>query len=299
MSVPPELDAEIKEFLSRPIERLEERSYGAAFRILRHYLGAPWVERKVLIRGDFDPFLLNEPDEESESRYTHQRRVITLADAIFGLRTSAGHDLMVRRLRERDVRPCYFEATTAAQFIDDGFSVAITNEVGVRGEDFDFSAMRGSQNIAVEVTAKEEGQLTVQTIRNTLNGKRAQLPKDRPGILVIVIPDEWTQNATVSEPVLTNATGQFLARDTRRINVVAYVWSRTILLPEGRIIADAIRPYFNSNPRHPIADMGFLTPQNGDLNWLHAAAAENPAALVETAGATSHMPRFWEHYGPP
>jgi hypothetical protein len=245
------------------------------------------------------PFMLNGPDEERENRLTHQRRVITLADAIFGLRASVGHDSMVRRLRERDVKACYFEATTAAQFIDDGFSVAITNEVGVRGADFDFSAICGCQNIAVEVAARDDGQLSVQTIANTLKGKRSQFPKDRPGILVIVLPDEWAQNTAVAEQILTNTTRQFLARDTQRINAVAYVWSRTILLPQGRVIADAIRPYFNPNPRHPIADMGFLTPQNGDLNGLHIAAAENPADLVEAVGSTSHMRRFWQHYGPP
>jgi hypothetical protein len=296
--VPPGLDAELRQALEIADDPLSI-SYRAALCILRQYLGADWTDRYVRLRDPHDRFMLNEFDEASESRWIHQKRVVTMGDALFGLRSVEGFNHMVRRLRQREIRSCYFEALTAANFVDDGFHVAITQETGQLGSDFDFSVARNSQTIAVEVTAKKKGVLTSQTILNTLRQKRVQFPQDRPAILFVIIPDNWALGGSESEEIIVETTTRFLARDTRRINAVVYSWSCTMPAPDGgRLTAEVVRPFFNGDPRHPIGNVDFLTPNHiGDLHSLLAAFAIDASNVVRTVGETSIMPRFWDHYG--
>lgn len=305
--VPEALDRRLREVLD--LDRsLEGKSYTAAARIIRFYLGDAWIEQRVSLRDPHDPFMLNEFDEESENRVTHRKRVADLGDAIFGLRNVEGFGAMVARLRQPVTRPRFFEAITAADLVDDGFVVRVTEEVGQRGLDFDFSASRGGQSLAVDVTAKDEGPLTAQTVLNTLQGKRTQFPVVRPGLLVVIIPDSWTldANADAIQNLVFETTDRYFRgsarkRGTRRINAVKYVWSNTIRVPEkGRFIAEMSHVCVNPNPYHQIEDAIFLAPPThlGDLRGLHQALAVDAESVVSAMDARSHMPRFWAYYEP-
>ena len=50
------------------------QSYGAAFRILRHYLGKDWTDKNIKLCKNHDAFMLNELDEESENRFILRKR---------------------------------------------------------------------------------------------------------------------------------------------------------------------------------------------------------------------------------
>ena len=148
--VPLELDAELRKSAQTDADLLA-KSYRAAFLILRHYLGTAWVDEHIKLNNRACSFMLNDRNEQSEDRFTHMHRVIALGDSIFGLRCSIGLEHLCQRFLDRDVRPCYFEANTAAQLNDDGFAIEILRETGCRGSDFDLSATRANETIAVEV----------------------------------------------------------------------------------------------------------------------------------------------------
>lgn len=292
-----ELDQELKAFISGCGSDRLGQSYGAAFLILRYYLGAAWAEKYLKLRHDHDPFMLNEFDEASENRYTHMHRVLALGDAVYGLQIADGFSNILDRLARRSIRPCYFETTTAADFLDDGFAVSVVPEVNQRGFDFDFSITRDGQSIAVEVTAKNEGIINIDSLYNTLHSKRTQLPKDRPAILFVVIPEEWTQDGAVAEVAIGGAINRFWQTGSRRINVIVLKWTATLNLGEGRLKAEVIRPYFNPNPYHQLSNVEFLQPP-ADLNGLREAAANREEELTRSLEDDPKMimPRFWQAF---
>lgn len=233
--------------------------------------------------------MLNTFDEEPGGgfdRFAHMQRTVLLADALFRLQQAGGFAHLLQRFQNRATRPCYFEATVASAFLDLGYEVEIRQEIGVRGQDFDFQAAR-DQVINVEVTAKD-GELSEKTIRNTLFGKRDQLPDDKPAVLYIVIPDEWAQDGTATDEAVGPAVKSFFDR-SRRINAVVFGWSISVAIGEGCLFAEAFRPYFHPYPRHELRDCEFAAPRGlGDVQGLHEELARtaNQDALARQLSGT-------------
>jgi hypothetical protein len=64
----------------------------------------------------------------------------------------------------RDLRSTYFEAYAARMFFERGYEIRARPEAGVRGEDFDFQAVRGEETVNVEVTALTPSEFSLQTV---------------------------------------------------------------------------------------------------------------------------------------
>ena len=138
---------------------------------------------------------------------------------LFLLRSSPGFEEQRKRLASRSLRPAYFEMLAAKQFFKAGFNIQARRETGTKGEDFDFSAIKGAETINVEVTALTATSFSENTILNALNQKRAQLPTDAPAVIYCMMPESWfptPDNWNNDVPPVINT---FL-RGTRRINVV-------------------------------------------------------------------------------
>ena len=149
------------------------------------------------------------------------------------------------------------------------------------------------------MTAKDPAQLTVATIRNTLAGKRSQVPSDRAAILYIIIPEDWTEDARTAEATFSEALENFF-RGSRRFNAVVLVWEATPVLDEGRIVAVTYHPFENPSPRHPIDDMSFLRRDHprGDLNTLRNRISTDSEGLREELGGFTSEPHtsFYDWY---
>jgi hypothetical protein len=76
-------------------------------------------------------------------------------------------------------------------FFECGFDVRARPEAGVRGEDFDFQAVRDGETINVEVAAWTSSAFSIQTVENALHRKRKQLPDTNPAMIFCVLPESW------------------------------------------------------------------------------------------------------------
>ncbi len=270
-----------------------------AYVVIHYYLGEQWFNDKVCLQDSFDPFMLNEHDEKGENRWMFQYRVEGLADALFELRNCKNFDVLCDRFRNGDAKSCHAEAKTASVFAKDGFEVEVVRLTGKRGEDFDFVARKASQEISVEVTAKEDAALTVKTIANTLRKKRGQVPADRAAILYVIIPEEWTEDGPTADSVFSEAIGNHF-RNSKTFNAVSLVWVNKIVLGEGRAFALAYHPFEHPSPRHPIGDMSFLRPDHprGDLNTLRGRVKTDSEGLEREleGGHGEPPPSYLEWY---
>lgn len=264
MIVPTKLTEELTEAAEKWGGDPHSMYYGMAVRVIRFYLGDEWVERKIILQEQPDPFMLNEFDERSENRFIHMTRVALLGDFLFRLRSSRNFEVLLKRLTDRPTKPCFYELEIANIFHEKGFSIEIVKETGTRGQDFDFIARTDGDQINVEVTAKEDVPMGDSTIKNTLFDKRNQLPNDNPAILYVIIPTAWTDDGPLIEDLARKSIEDFFTR-SRRISVVVFYWERAFKIGEGRLMTSVFRHYVHPNPRHPVSDLSFLTP----LETLH------------------------------
>jgi hypothetical protein len=250
------------------------------------------------------PFWKSSADNEGNIWYGFPLRVILIGETLFLLRNCSGFAEICSRLKERDLRASYYEMLAAKIFVRAGFDVVMRPEkspgrIKKRGEEFDFTAIRGKVVIAVEVTALEEKDFYQKTAINALNDKRTQLPKDRPTVFFCVIPPHWEKLGFNLNEWTANIANEFFLRGSRRVNRLVFYLERHIDGPTlqcgGSFLTvskafDCPNPYFAYNFDHI-----FGAQDRGDVQLMQLRmedAFENP----ETASVLAKELRTGEFY---
>lgn len=237
--------------------------YQAAFGVIAAFTAPDYSER---ILGGSDPFIKMKGKHPAPE---YAWRFFELADVLFTLRHCAGFGVLIERLLTRPLRETFYEGRAAATLHDAGLSIAIRRESGMRGSDFDFSATSSEGTLNCEVTALTR--FSSETLRNTLNHKRKQLPKDGPAIIFCTLPDDWLLGN--SYEVLDRCVEKFL-RGTGRVNAVVSSWHVTHELADDVTLTSAIsRPIPNHEPR-TVFNLSFL------LHSHHSSEAAELAVRI-------------------
>jgi hypothetical protein len=226
---------------------------GVASAFLQVFLGTDWCSRKIRPVATPDGWMQNRlrSDVTNTSWITYFGRVVRLADAIFTLLQSqaVGLEVLRRRFHARPTKPCFIEAQIASLQAAHGFRVEIVGESGLRGRDFDLTASRDGIALNIEVTGKDDIPLSAKTIRNTLTGKRTQLPVTGPAIVYMHVPANWMQDLKAAQATFSEAFRDVFAR-SRRFNAVVLVWEHVVATPVGGTSHIELWPCYNNNPRH-------------------------------------------------
>jgi hypothetical protein len=247
-----------------------------------------------------DPFLGgNQEDEHGNVWYGHPLRIILIGETLFLLRNCSGFSEICYRLKERDIRASYYEMLAAKVFARAGFDIEMRPEkmpglARKLGEEFDFTATRGRESIAVEVTALQQKEFYAKTAINALSHKRRQLPNDRPTVIFCVIPPEWEKLGFSLNDWTADVANEFFLQGSRRVNRLVFYLERHIDGPESRggfVIVS--RPYDCPNPYFAYNFDYIFDVTDSRLGQLHMEEAlDNP----ESANALAKELRTGEFY---
>ncbi len=191
--------------------------------------------------------------------YGHSGRVILIGETLFLMRSMPGFPEFCRRMAGRDLRSTYFESYAARMFVEAGYKVLARPETGVRGQDFDFQAVRGSEKINVEVTALTQAQFAPETVKNALQQKRKQLPDTDPAIVFCILPEGWSGSESLGPP-LTKIIERFFER-TRRISAVVFVIEKHFDFEKDGLVGYLSIQHLclsHPNPRKPLTSKDFF-----------------------------------------
>jgi hypothetical protein len=235
--------------------------HAVASRLLCLCFGWEWYERTIAFQDNADEWMHNLKGDTSENRVLYTRRVIQLGDAVFTLLKTnfKGGDILKQRFLTRPIKPCFAETEIAGLLAYNGYQVEVIGESGVRGEDFDLAASKDGVTLSIEITAKEDGPLTVQNILNTLKYKRTQVPSHRPAVLYLRIPSEWMAEPDKNRAIFTEAFQEF-SRTSRRFNAYILTWENLVPFLNGAFLSSYMQPCYNHNARHPYSPSHLLTP---------------------------------------
>jgi hypothetical protein len=229
--------------------------------------------------------------------HQHANRVVLVGETLFLLRSSPGFPEFIRRLKQRTLRAAFFEMLAAKQFFKAGFAIHARPEIGVRGEDFDFTAVRGDDQINVEVTALTAPAFSEQTILNALQQKRSQLPNTAPAIIFCVLPDRWFEDrADLWNEKLPGIANRFLA-GTERINAIKF-WTEVNIETgdkDGAALHLVSIAFTNPRARIDVWEIGFLFEGTPVSEGITATVTRSGRKELTEASNSSEFFRWVEH----
>jgi hypothetical protein len=168
---------------------------------------------------DADEFLgSRDVDANDNISYRFPLHVIQIGETLFLLRNCEGFNEICHRLKTKSLRVAYYEMCAAKMFFKAGFDIQMRPEQGRLGQVFDFSAVRKKLAVNVEVTALEEKEFNERTIYNAIDQERRQLPRDRPSVIVCIIPSQWEKIGVNLNEVTAQAAHKFFMIGNRRVN---------------------------------------------------------------------------------
>ena len=153
---------------------------------------------------------------------TDARRLVSLGETLYELRNTPGIVEFCNRLRDKSPDHAFYNEVIATRmFLDVGFRVRAIEERRRKGESFDFSIKKEGRTICVEVTGIGIPSLSAKTLRNTLKAERKQLPKNRPNVIVVEIPEAWMDQPDAKTVLAEEAFRLF--NSSGRVNHVVYL----------------------------------------------------------------------------
>jgi len=224
-------------------------------------------------------------------------RILAIGDTLFALRDSEGFDIFCTRLRQQKIRATFFEAFAARMFTDLDFRITFRAETGAKGQDFDFVATRGDVTVNVEATTLSGPQYSSDTVRNAIEQKRRQLSRDAPGVVFVVVPEEWFVGRHDEVMQLLRGDVNDAFRQTERINAVVFLNEvhEDFGLPDRGHLGYMFDACLHREPRYPLIELiAFI---DGTLHRPEASPEEARLAALQTVHQDSPFFRwaatFW------
>jgi hypothetical protein len=152
-------------------------------------MGADWVERHIVSDNRKKGFLSID-ESEPHRREISCLRVMDLAEVVYNLQPVPGFDECIARMRDGDIEGTYAELDFGRMLYLNQVPVRFVVPQGTIGLDYDIEIeYPGGVVASADAKCKIEGtEFGENTIKNTLNKARKQLPDDMPGIVFVKVP---------------------------------------------------------------------------------------------------------------
>lgn len=272
------------------VTSLEILAAGVANPVLASFLGTEWVRRNTIFGIDktkdlrkiskiMKPSMKNGSADFSDEALPQITKALTntveLAEALYNLRECPGFDAKLKDFNGgREKTEDIFAEFQAVQILfQRGAYIHFVDASEKQERDYDVMAVLPNQiAVACEFKCNREGtSFTERTLKNTLDSAVGQLPENIPTLVMVKVPEGFTQGkklAETFEPFLNKNFFRF--PDNNKVSSI--VLFRNFLEFEG----DKYR-YSNSfvqihNPRAtiPLIDIGEFSPfPLSDSRWRY------------------------------
>lgn len=247
-----------------------------------HLLVTFYVGRAVL-NNDNDPFLRFRPQVRGGTNWEYSARVVQMATILFDIRHEPGFEEICRRMSSRNLEQAHSELSSAALFWSHGFAVLARPEISVAQKDFDFSISAQSVDANVEVWQATRPTFDAEALRKRLQDKKAQLPPDKPAILVCVYPEHWLDQVDGLGDELEMVAMRFFGGSSR-INCVMFAHEEFNDVGQAGTLKHLSFMVAHPNPANPCPELIEMLvkppPARPDVDAL--VAQKKNAATIQT-----------------
>jgi uncharacterized protein YjeT (DUF2065 family) len=236
-----------------PEANVQTRGFMVAVDVLDRYLGSQWVRDNILSARPIDSFFkLIESTPLDHNR--HMARVTRLAEALYHFQSTPGLASHVEDLKKHSVEAVAAELQGAFLLCRAGLPVVFQIPTLQKGDDFDLliEGSEPTEDICCEIKCKlSSTNLSEATMLDSLKSAASQLPKGRPGLVMMKLPDEWAREPSIAT-LVADALRRFFGGSTR-VGLVVLYWEEWF--EAGNNFLGAIRCQRQLNPRSPHRDL--------------------------------------------
>ncbi len=269
------------------------QTYGLALLILTFTFGLPWSKRHVTdepAKG----FLARHLGQE-DGTHIVMHRVRNLGEMVLNLLDVPGIEAPLEQLAGGAIESGLAELTASRIYKLAKLPHRFVRPTGKSGSDYDLEVVFGNgEAVCVDAKCKLEGQrFTKSGVINTLNkARKRNLPRDRPGAIILKIPLEWAATPELLQEI-DDAVSEFL-NSTARI-VTVHLFYETIDVRPDRIndglrIKEIVNPSFDLDAQSTWCVFGDNVDLGSrDKRWLR---------LISLFQKPSLRSRIWSVVGP-
>jgi hypothetical protein len=202
------------------------------------------------------------PGDPDDSRDTLRRtdRIVLLAELLFNLQDIEGIDEVVTDIQRGELKAAFEELEGASQLKKDGipFRFLAPSRSHLEGTPDLEILLSDQQSVLYETKGKaESSDFSIAKMRSSLeDAARRQLRKDRPGMILLKIPEAWPREPKLAF-MAQNLLKDFFSR-TPEVVAVNLRWDE--YLPNGQ--GGEARSYYRIERNH---SSQFLTPAIEDM----------------------------------
>jgi len=156
--------------------------------------------------------------------YIQSFKTVDLGELLFNLQEVDGFCECITRMKtERFVETGLAELDFARMLYINDQKFRFIEPKGKRGDNYDFEITLGKWTVCADVKCKlEDKDISKSIIKNELSNSRDQLPRNRPGMFFIKIPQHWTETYLYDQ-MLVEAAKEFLRSTGRVVSVKYYI----------------------------------------------------------------------------
>lgn len=272
----------IQTFAKSPPSGADETflTYGLATEVLRFFLGNEWTNENVFsVHPHVSPpnrtgrQFLKTDSTEAEEQFRHMQRVTTLAEILFNLQDTEGLKHRISIMHHHDLEAALGEMECAGLLGAPALQFRFVTPSGVKGEDYEGEIVTSANRIvACEMKSRtDQRSPTKQTVWNTLEHARKQVPKGKPAIVLLKIPEVWLEEWGIKNAI--EAAIDKLFRQSHRIVAIVFTWEEWYSTSQGaKLVVSRIRPYPNKRSGFYEEDIDALLAvigRAGNPAWVH------------------------------
>jgi hypothetical protein len=196
--------------------------------VLKHFFGRDWVKQYAVVGASKNSFMF--PDlEPQQGREHYIFRVITLAEMLYNLQGIENFDACISQVASGQIESAFYELSIATMLHAHDHQFRFIRPSGKKTHDYDLEI---TFNDGVVLCADTKSKATAtdispNSIRNSLNDAREQLPPDRPGAVFMCVPQKWIEDASLRGS-LTGVADGFLRGTGRVVSVKFYTFIMTV-----------------------------------------------------------------------
>jgi hypothetical protein len=152
-------------------------------------------------------------------------KVIDLAECLFNLKNCPGVEECIIQIRKEPlIESTLTELQIARMLFVKDYRFRFVKRTYVKGKDYDLEINLDNWLVCADVKCKlEETQISIGTITDTLRDGTRQLPPDKPGMLFVKVPQNWSLKYLHAQLMADAARAFFRRGRTRIVSVKFYL----------------------------------------------------------------------------
>ena len=214
--------------------------------VVKYFLGEDWIERHLNPLTTLEPSFMRLKLGDDAATYIQTFKTVDLGELLFNLQDVEGFDECISRMQNEE----HVEASLAE--LDFGRMLKVNRHKfkfvvprSKRGDNYDFEITLDRWVLCADVKCKlDDKEFRERMITNVLKESRDQLPRDRPGVFFIKVPQHWME-VEEFDRILVETANKFLSSTGRIVSVKYYIAPYAVqngLLTQGHHFKEIANP---------------------------------------------------------